>query len=193
MTEIILSTSKDAATFKTGISGWVDRHGHFFGNDERSARWFGATHVPCCECGEPTPKGYTMCVDCRLTCSIERYNKMDRKTWDGETPLYSDACDKYFFNDDLFDHLEDFDCTAESLRLIICEPMYLTQIGEDYFYDDLPEDDGLSKDIVSALEELNLLIKKNGPVGWMPGKYAATMPEEPNEKIRIYTEKMECD
>ena len=179
--KIILNESDEAATWKTGISGWVDRHGHFFGNDERNARWSGATHILCPECGKPTSKNYTMCADCRLKKSIERYNERERKEWDGETPLYSHACDKHFFNDDLFDHLEEFDCTAESLRLIICEPMYLRQIDEDYFCDDLPEDGELSKDIVSALEELNLLIKKNGPVGCMPGKYAATMPDKSEE------------
>jgi len=178
MSKIVLNISDAAATFKTGISGWIDRHGHFFGNDERSARWSGATHILCPECGKTTNKNYTMCADCRLKKSIERYNEMERKFWDGKTPLYSHVCDKYFFDDDLFDHLEEFNCTAKSLRLIICEPMYLRPIDEDHFCDDLPEDGELSEDVLSALKELNLLIEKEGPVGWMPGKYAAIMPGE---------------
>jgi len=179
MTEIILSTSKDAATFKTGISGWVDRHGHFFGNDERSARWSGATHILCPECGKTTNKNYTMCADCRLQKSIERYNKMERKEWDGETPLYSDSLNRYFFDfDDIADEFVSHGGSVDSLRLTICEPMYLQQVEEDYFYDDLPEDFELPEDVLSALEELNKTIKEQKPVTWAPGKYAVIIESE---------------
>lgn len=32
----IFPESPEAATFKTGLSGWVDRHGRFWGDDEKS-------------------------------------------------------------------------------------------------------------------------------------------------------------
>ena len=55
--EMILNTSDEAAHFVTGLSGWVSRHGHFYGNDERLARYDGCTHTVC-ECGKPCEKGW---------------------------------------------------------------------------------------------------------------------------------------
>lgn len=177
--KIVLNTSNEAATFKTGISGWVDRHGRFFGNDEHMARWSGATHVVCSDCGKPVSKTWLVCADCRAKGGIDRYHKMPRKEWDGETPLYSHTADKYFSDaDELTDHLEEFECTEESLRLIICEPIHLRQIDEDHFCGDLPEDGELPEDVLNALEDLNKVIKEQEPVGWTPGGYAAIMPDE---------------
>jgi len=176
--KIVLNTSDEAATFKTGISGWVDRHGRFYGKDERMARWSGCTHVLCSGCGKPVSKGWTACADCRLKKSIERYHKMERKEWDGETPLYSHMADKYFFDaDELTDHLEEFECTEKDMQLIICKPMYLSQIDEDHFNDDLPEDGELPGEVFDALYKLNFAIRRQDPVGWMPDKYAAVMPK----------------
>lgn len=126
-----------------------------------------------------------MCSDCRLKKSIEKYNAMERKEWDGETPLYSHRTDKYFFDfDDIEDEFVFFDCSVEFLRLIICEPIYLRQIDEDHFCDDLPEDDELPKEVWNALEEFNKVVEKQKPIAWQPGKYAAIMPGE-KEKYGI--------
>ncbi len=175
-TKQILITSDEVAKFVTNIEGWIDRHGRFWGKDEHMARWSGCTHIICPECGRSTPKHYTICDVCREEKAIERYESKERKQWDGNIPLYSEAVDEYFSNqDDLNDYLENHECTVQSLRLIICEPVYLRQVNEDYFYDEFPEDEDIPSDVANALEDLNETIRVNGPVSWSPGKYAAIL------------------
>lgn len=178
-TKQILITSDEVAKFTTNIEGWVDRHSRFWGKDEYMARWSGCTHIICPECGKPTPKSYTMCDVCREEKAIERYESKERKQWDGNIPLYSEAADEYFFDrDDLNDYLENHECTSQSLRLVICKPIYLRQVDKDYFYDELPEDDDIPSDVANALEDLNETIRAHGPVLWSPGKYAAILTRE---------------
>lgn len=173
-TKQVLYTSDDAAKFVTNISGWIDCRSRFWGNDEHMARWSGCTHVVCPNCGKPTQKTYTICSDCREKRAIERYKAKERKEWDGNTPLYSETADEYFFDqDDLNDYLDTRDCTAQSLQLVICEPEYFREIESDYFYDDLPEDNDIPSEIADALEDLNRVIREQGPSLWHPGKYAA--------------------
>ena len=172
-TNQILKTSDEAAKFVTGISGWLDRHGRFFGKEEDMARWSGCTHIICPDCGKPTPKGYLRCSICREKSAIERYEQMERKEWDGETPLYSESADEYFFSEDeLLDYLESYGETKQALRLIICEPIYLRQVDTDYFCDELADDGELPEAVINALNNLNVVIRDEDPVSWMPGKYA---------------------
>jgi hypothetical protein len=172
--EHILNTSDAAAKHVTGIDGWVDRHGRFWGKDESAARWSGCTHIICPDCSNPTSKNYTICSACRDKKAIERYNKRDRIEWDTKTPLYSYAADEYFFDEDELDcYIEDNDCSIESLRLVICDPVKLRNIHDDYWEDELQEDGELPKDILQALEELNELINSYPAVSWYPGKSAA--------------------
>ena len=172
-TKQILNTSDEAAKFVTNLEGWVDRLGRFWGKDERMARWAGCTHIVCPDCGNPTPKGYTICKGCREKKAVERYEAKERKQWDRETPLYSEFADEYFFSEDSLNDYLEFGETKQALRLVICEPIYLKEIDEDYFCDELPEDGELPENVFSALEELNKIIRGQKPVSWMPGKYAA--------------------
>ena len=99
MTEekIILAESDEAAKFVTGISGWVDRHRKFHGKSEEMARYYGSTHKKCKECKEAIIRiGYSFCANCQEKKDIERYNKLEKKVWDGESYLYSDRADVYF-------------------------------------------------------------------------------------------------
>jgi hypothetical protein len=172
--EQILNTSDDAATFVTDIKGWVDRHGRYFGDSEKMARWSGCTHITC-ECGNITEKNYTICSECREKNAIIRYNDKKKKQWDGKVPLYSDALNKYFMDeDDLRDFLEDHpDVTNVSLRLLICEPVYLRHIESDYFCDELPDDDNpLPCGLEEAIEEFNGRLDGIGVASWTPGDYA---------------------
>lgn len=173
--EQILNTSDEAARFVTGIDGWADRHGRFFGNAkdaEEMARWSGCTHIVCPNCGTPTIKGYTTCQGCREKTATKRYEAMERKQWDGEIPLYSQTADEYFFSEDALNDYLESGGSIQSLRLIICEPIYLREVDVDYFCDELPEDGELPEDVFSALEELNKVIRDQKPVSWKPGKYA---------------------
>ena len=171
----VLYSSDNAAKFVTGIEGWVDRQGRFWGKDEHMARYAGCTHIGCKDCGKPIPvRGYTICGECRNKKSIEKYNAMPRMAWDGVTPIYSEAADEYFFGEDgLRDHIEEYGCSIESLRLVICEPNCFREIDSDYFCDELPEDGELPDDLTEALNALNEVIRSLPPASWSPGKHAA--------------------
>lgn len=182
-TKQILNTDNESARFVTGIEGWVDRNGRFFGNDKRAARWAGCTHIICPDCGRPTPKNYLRCADCRKKKAVLQYNQKEHKKWDGEIPIYSDMFDKYFFDEDaLHDFMEECECEIEELRLIICEPIYLKEIREDYFCDALADDGELSEAVIDALDNLNAVIRDEDPVSWFPGKYAADIEVQNADK-----------
>ena len=171
--EQVLDISDEAAVFEKNIIGWVDRHGRYFGSDERTARWSGCTHITC-ECGNVTKKEYAVCSQCRAENAIERYEKKEKIHWDGKTPLYSDAMDEYFMDEDeLRDFLEEHVTTINSLRLLICEPVYLRHIESDYFCDELSEyDDDLPNGLEEALKEFNNRLDDIGIVSWTSGDCA---------------------
>lgn len=181
--EIVLIDSDKAAKL-TVVEGWVSRDGLFYGKNESGARWAGCTHKYCESCGSVMPKhGWTICPSCRERKSAEKYATMPRLTWDGDTPLYSDAADEYFFDEDsLRDFIFDRDCTAESLRLIVCEPNRYRRIENDYFCDELPEDGDLPPALEDALCALNEVIDQLAPASWSPGKYAAIYNSEPHNQ-----------
>lgn len=174
--EIIKYHSDESAKFVEGISGWVDRRGRFWGEDEHMARYSGSTHRKCKTCEKLIAKN-SYCRPCANKSRIEKYNKREKLEWDGETPIYSEFADRYFFNEDeLMEYVnDDRDAGIESLRLIICKPYYLRPIDENYFYDELSEDAELPEDVLEAIETLNHVILKQKSVSWEPGKYAAIL------------------
>ena len=183
MTEekIILAESDGAAKFVTGLSGWVDRNGVFWGQLEDMARYASATHKRCEECEESIiKKNYRYCVDCIEKKDIERYSKLERKIWDGESYLHSDRDDVYFSDyDQLNDYIDEHKIeNIDSLRLVICEPEYLRELDEDYWADDLPDDTDFPESVLSALETFNAALKAAGIVSWSPGKYAAIIEDK---------------
>ena len=185
MKEQILNTSDEAAKRERNISGWVDRQGRFWGEDERMARWSGCTHLVCPTCGKIMSKNYTLCRGCREEKAIKRHKARKSKLWDRITPLYSDAFDEYFLSwDEVLEYLFDIEYpeeAADDLRLLICEPMYLPEITEDYFTEYLPENnEELPENVQVALNGLNKAIKNEAPVSWEPGKYKAEI-----EKIKV--------
>lgn len=174
--KIILAESPEAATLQT-VTGWVSAKGHFYGKDERLARYDGSTHRHCSECGVLVEKnGY--CVPCHDKKGILKYEKMPKKKWDGEAMLYSDAADKYFYSDEeLQEYLEWKGEPASSLRLIICEPLYATEIDiSDVYEDSFPDNDDytIPRELVDAFEELNSFLREEKIIlSWTPSKFAA--------------------
>jgi hypothetical protein len=171
----VLSTSDEAASIQT-VTGWVSCTGRFWGNDERMARYDGSTHGVC-GCGAVVEKNYIRCNPCRAVAERERYLALTKQEWDGSTPLYSNSHDRYFMGlEDLVDMLdEDEYCTTvDDLRLIICKPNYARQIESDHWCDDLPEDGDLPSEMQDSMEAFNEVIRRQPPLSWSPGKFAAT-------------------
>ncbi len=177
---VVLNNSDEAAKLVT-VTGWVDRHGRFWGDDERMARYCGATHFVC-ECGGIHDRQYTKCETCRNADRLARYQAMPERPWDGEAPLYSDAADQYFFSsEELVEYvIDEPDRTYESLRLKLCKPNYARQLdGSEYFSDDLPEDGELPDALESAFDALNEVIRQQGPLSWSPVAARPTLDSLP--------------
>ncbi len=168
----ILYSSGEAAKFVTGIEGWVDRNGRFFGDNEDLARYSGCTHVLCNVCGKEMPvRGY--CRGCRDVNDVKKYASKTKVEWDEKTPIYSEAYDEYFFDaDSLRDYLEESECSAESLRLVLCEPNRFSEVETDHFQDDFNPEEDLPGEILEALNVFNEVIRSQSPASWSPGKYA---------------------
>lgn len=170
--EKILSTDDRAATYVTNLKGWVCRNGMFFGEDERSARYNGATHIKCNikGCDELIKKYDLACDKCASENYINQFKKLqivDYKNEDCEV-IFSDLLEEYFvdiphlyerISEYCIEHNIDKDEFDETMfRLQPCEEVKLTEIkesdilNEDSFCD---HDVELSRDILLYLELLN--------------------------------------
>jgi len=174
---VVLPESDEAAKLQT-VTGWVSREGHFYGADERAARYDGSTHRQC-ECGAFVKKhGWMSCEKCRAAKDRLAYQGLEFVEWDGETPLTLYSGDRYFFDeDDVYDYCEDQDLDPADLDLVVCEPEYGREIDpDDWACDFLPEGHSLSEaapDIYQAIESLNQVIRgreaRKDPLSWFPG------------------------
>jgi hypothetical protein len=174
--ETILPEDERAAKRVDGLSGWVSRQGQWWDQDERMARWSGATHVHCSSCGEPTEKTWTKCATCRATADHEKYARRERRKWNGTDMLYAETVDRWFADEDeLRDYLDVEGLALEDLGLVIGEPIYALEIDpKDYYCDDLSEDGEVPGDIEDAFVALNAAIRNcRVPLSWRPGQYAA--------------------
>lgn len=187
---MILSTSDEAAQRVT-VTGWVARGGQFWGEDERMARWCGATHVPCSDCGEPAAKPHIKCEVCSQKDDDVKWAAREKQPYDGGW-VYAKTVDRFFESeDDIRDYLDTYDeHTCESLRLVPCEAEYAHEINaDDLFCDQLPDDMSL-RDVAGELDEwiskvnecIAAMRKAGRPLSWMPsGAYAvdvATLPSD---------------
>lgn len=169
--QIVMRDAPEAATLRT-VTGWVSRHGRFYGESEDTARYDGCTHVFCNICGLPAKKSYTVCSSCRDKKATDRYNAMPRQSWDGNAMLYSDARDEYFFEIEYAeDSLGDGE-TLDDLRMVICVPNCVRHLDDDYFSDALPEDGELPECLRDAIAAFNAAIDNAPVLSWIPGKYA---------------------
>lgn len=186
MTQQILSTSDDAASLKT-VTGWVDRHGQFFGEDERTARWSGCTHIPCPECGAPTERGRVKCYGCREKADLARFLALPAKPYEWGM-VYSDSYERYFDDlDDAADWAAGEGTDVESMRLRLCDPVYPSELDDDHWSDDLPEDGTLTEcapDLAEAVAAVNRAIaqmrKDRKPMSWTPAEFRVALAEAPH-------------
>lgn len=182
--KMIHYNSPEAAQLKD-LKLWVSANGRVH-SDENSARYDGCTHKNC-ECGELVEKMYTLCEKCRGKRDIQIYWEKPLVEWDGESPLYDDFSEEYFFygEGEILDHYEDNNLKIEDLRLLICEPQLLHQIDpSDIFEELIPEDGELPDEIISIFEELNkkLMVYKK-PISWIPGKGRVSLDDHNERRI----------
>ncbi len=165
---IIMYDSNESATYRTDISGWVSSDGKFYGKDEHLARWQGCTHTKC-DCGETIPiRSYTKCESCRNKISQDKYNSLPFKEYNG-SPVFSSDGDTYFYEEeDIITYLEDNE--LDEINLLYTSPNYLDEISTEYWSDILPEDGEIPDNIQKAMNELNILINKQGPISYSPNK-----------------------
>lgn len=183
--DIILPSDPIAAKLVT-VTGWQSRDGRFYGSDERLARWAGSTHVPCDDCGAPTPtRSYTVCSECRSKREVERYDAMPKDEWDGVQMLFSQSADKYFSDiDEAYEFaVEDLDESEvvdednnadrvkwlDTLMLVLCEPNRVRSLDSDHFCEDLPEDGDVPSEVEQAVDIFNEAVK-GIVLSWSPGK-----------------------
>ena len=180
-TEVILPSDPRAAHYVTDIKGWVSRDGRFYGNDERLARWAGSTHNVCDACGAVTERPWTHCAPCRARSKAERHAKRETKPYNGE-PIYSDAIDKFFFDEDeLLDYLADDDAVPlNDLQLVFCKPQFAREIDTDIWCDELPDDHEVPGWLTEAVETLNQTIReREEPLSWVAGQIAVDVTTIP--------------
>lgn len=169
----ILYDSPEAASFMSGLSGWVDINNRYWGNDEHMARWSSATHKNCDNCGELMETS-SYCKPCSEKKTQAKFEAMEKVVWDKETPLCIHDSEVYFWDvDGLYDYLGDNECELASLQLVIAEPYPIHELEPEYFTEDLHEDAELPDHIEKMIENLNKAIKDLGPQAWIPSKYAA--------------------
>jgi hypothetical protein len=177
--KVVLNTSDEAAHLVTGLSGWVSSNGHFWGNDEQMARYDGCTHKVC-ECGKIMEKYWTKCADCRKKADDERFNSFPKQEWDEETPITLFDGGEYFFDrEQLEEWCDEHDTKPSELQLVICKPNIAEEIEDDFYCDDLSEDQSLedaAPELAEKIEELNKYIRENKPIlSWSPSNVAAVI------------------
>lgn len=182
--KIVMYDSDEAATFQTGISGWVSRDGYFMGggkDSEHLARWRGCTHLRC-DCGAIHSKSWTKCDACIQKSRLKKFNSFPSQAWDESVPVCIFDDDKFFFSlSELEDWAEDEEIQIESMNFVICEPEPLRELDLDYFEQSIPQDmdpeDALSHELLEAVNRLNTIIRNHAPTCWYPANVRALIPK----------------
>lgn len=166
-----------AATRQT-VEGWVSRDGRFYGDDERLARWAGATHQRCTGCGAAVDKTWTLCPACREARERERYAQRPRKAWDGVQMVYSETTQRFYVSpEDACDELDDVDETLADRRIVLCEPVEAHLLTGEEWADDLPDEGGdVPEPLTDAIQAFNAAVK-GLILSWRPGRYALAEEE----------------
>lgn len=180
--KIILPENSEAVE-KVTETFWKTREGKYYSlKDEKTARWSGATHIKC-ECGKITDKRYTKCEECRRRAEIERFNKLEKKKWDGDTPITLYDGYKYFYSLEELDDYCIYDCDGdvkpEDLMLVLCKRTTPRELEPSEFFKSLfPENDDwdLPKEIYEAAKEFNDIVSSfKDQMTWEPSNIAVIL------------------
>lgn len=178
---VIMPDSPEAAK-PIEMTLWKSRTGKLYA-DEEIARSDGATHTPCARCGKPSEKWRTLCPGCENLRITEKYEKLEKKAWDGEGMICMFDSDRFFSDlDEAGEYAADHEMKLADLRLVICESRFPREVDPDDFYcEDLPEDYSVEDclpEIAKAFKALNAVIRANKtPISYWPGRFAVLLPE----------------
>jgi len=180
--EVILRSDPRAARRVT-VEGWVSRHGHFYGEDERTARYDGATHNECEHCGSVCEKHYTACRPCRARLERERHERREHVPYPGGPIFIEDefCFDDAAVTDELWEYLR---ARRDPWAVMVLEavPQPAEEIDLDHWQDALPDEEGDPPAwLEEAVERLNATIRehRDRPLSWTTGERAidpATLP-----------------
>lgn len=122
--KVVMYESPEAASIQT-VTGWVDRSGRFWGQDEHMARYCGSTHRQCANNpAHPIHATNGWCKECWAESRAAKFKAMPKREWDGE-PITDYDGDRYFFDeDDLRDYLVEHEIDLADLKLVFCSPNY---------------------------------------------------------------------
>ena len=167
--KIILPDDPEAATYRTDICGWVDRHGRFHGTNESWARRSGATHLKCSECGE-FYSSHAYCHPCSERKRRERFLALPMREWKGEPVCLPDGDEFFFDPSSFYEYCDSRFVAPQEVDLVFAEPQYAIEIDpQDHYADDLPEGADLPKAIIDAFDALNEAIRAcRDPLCWYP-------------------------
>jgi len=166
MTDQFIMGETDGATLRTDLTGWVSRHGAYFGNNEDAARYHGATHRRCevPGCDGVTDKFWLKCEKHRHESAMARFMKRKAIT-SAEIPdgnmLYLEDNGTWYA--DLEDLLAD---VPEPERVVLGSPVKGRCIEPDAILE-MEDDRELPEHIAEAVNALNALIDQtNASNGW---------------------------
>jgi hypothetical protein len=169
--EIILMDSDKAASLKT-VTGWVSRNGNFCGDNETLARWVGATHIKCEQCGAVHKDGF--CQKCFDASRRAVYDAMPVVEWDTDCPVVIFGTNEYFWDfGDIETYAEDNDIPLSEMDLVLCvprkpPPIDALELFSDYVPDD-PDEHSIDQAVLDAVDALNKAIEAAPPFSWTQG------------------------
>lgn len=151
---------------KKEVEGWFSSDETlYYGRDEAHARYMCCTHKKCEECGkEHEIRSY--CESCRKRVEREKWEKMEKRPWDGNSCISLWDGDKWFSDEDELDqYCEENECKKEDLMLVHSKTVFVdVKIDPDDLLAEYENDDGEIKGteyLSDIFEEINEKLKKD--------------------------------
>lgn len=180
--DVILPQKETLEVYKLNVQGAPQ----YVVSEEKVKYWL-STHTEC-KCGN-IHRRTSYCNPCAERRQKDSYLKHQFKEWDGTTCVCIHNSDEYFWDpESIEEYCEENECESEDLRLMICEPNKLHEIGAEHFYeqDYWPENlDSLAdfdKVLNEKLKELNAYIQTLKPISWSQGRFRTEHKYEPEWK-----------
>lgn len=176
----IFPEDSEAAIYMDSVpfsKGWVDRNGRYWGDDERMARYSGATKLRCDDCGNPIPKvGYSCCFDCRALRSRKAFDTLPVEKWDGICMLYSETQEEYYT--DIASALDFLKSKEDwySLQLTLTRKVEISPLTSDDWYEEFPDGD-VPQELEAIIEDFNIKLAKIDWNLWEPIAVAVDLEE----------------